>query len=335
MKLSFIIPVYNGREFIVRCLDSIINLAIPEDDYEIIVVDDCSSDETREIVNNYIVSKKQVRLICQLQNHRQGAARNRGLIEAKGDYIAFVDADDIVLSALKESYILVCTNHIDMVYGYMEVENKHGMKITQIGSIPTNITTGAEFAELYYNQGVFLYPPSYIYRKQFLIDINGFFIEDRQHEDRDWLAYVLAQSASVIVNPKATYRYCYNPNSTCRYPKYSTVFDHVASGIRHINLSKHLADKCPNMSQLLYALGEEEIYKSLRLRNLTKYPWTDNRNLYDEKHLCPLIGNLKHLCKEYHLPFAVRNIIYGHLWMMPLLMIACPIASTIRKIKHR
>lgn len=334
MTLSFIIPVYNGSEYIVRCLDSICGLSILEKDYEVIVVDDCSTDNTREIVHEYINHHPQVRLLCQPQNHRQGAARNRGLREAKGDYIAYIDADDLVLPALFQSYQMTSTKQVDMVYGYMEVEKEHGLEIVKNNSIPKRLLSGAEFAEQYYNQGVFLYPPSYIYRRQFLLDINGFFVEDRQHEDRDWLASVLAQAKSVAVNPNPTYRYCCNPNSTCRAPKYSTLFDHVASGIRHIDLSKQLAEQCPNLSNLLYAFGVDEIYKSVRLRNLTKYTWKDNRHLYDANHLQPLIPDLKRLCKEYKLPFAVHQIIYGSVWLMPLLLIASPIAALIRKIKH-
>lgn len=334
MTLSFIIPVYNGHEYIIRCLDSICGLSIPEKEYEIIVVDDCSTDNTREVVHEYINYHPQVKLLCQPQNHRQGAARNRGLREANGEYIAYIDADDFVLPALQKSYELIISNHVDMVYGYMEVEKGYGVEIVKNDSIPEHSLSGAEFAERYYNQGVFLYPPSYIYRRQFLLDINGFFIEDRQHEDRDWLASVLVQAESVSVNPYPTYRYCCNPNSTCRAPKYSTLFDHVASGIRHIDLSKQLAEQCPNLSKLLYAFGVDEIYKSVRLRNLTKYTWKDNRHLYDEQHLQPLLGDLKRICHEYSMPIAVHNIVNGRLWLMPLLLIASPIATIIRKLKH-
>lgn len=332
MILSFIIPVFNGADFIVRCLDSIYEVRMPKDEFEIIVVDDCSMDCTREIVNEYISSHPQVRLLCQRENHRQGAARNRGLKEAKGDYIAFVDADDIVLSGFYDSYKLLSTNTIDMVYGYMEVEKEDMVYMVKNDSIPAGIITGAAFAERYYNQGVFLYPPSYVYRRQFLLDIDGFFVEDRQHEDRDWLANVLSKAGAVIVNPVPTYRYVNNPFSTCRQPRYSTVMDHVASGIRHIRLSEQLSEKCPNLSKTLYLFGRDEIYKSLRLRNLSKYPWSENKRLYDSKHLKPLLPELRLLFHDNKIAKQTFIVLY----MIPVelltLLFAFPIADIFRKI---
>lgn len=335
MTLSFIIPVYNGHEYIIRCLDSICALDILQQDYEIIVVDDCSTDDTREIVNDYITSHPQVRLLCQLQNHRQGAARNIGLQDAKGEYILFVDGDDYLLPDFVAAYKLALQTKADMVYFGLELE-KTSTEIYHLDiNFPKgNIMAGVAYCEQYYNEGVFWYPWSYIIRKDYLVFLNYPFVEDRQHEDRDWLAYVLSQAESVTYSPQYAYRYCCNPNSTCRAPKYSTLFDHVASGIRHIDLAKKLAEQCPNLSQLLYSFGVDEIYKSVRLRNLTKYSWKENRHLYDEQHLQPLIPDLKRLCKEYTLPFAVHHIIYGRIWLMPLLLIASPIAATIRKLKH-
>lgn len=334
-NISFIIPVYNGSSYIVRCLNSIYNLAIPEKEYEIIVVDDCSTDDTREIVSAYISTHPQVRLLCQAQNHRQGAARNRGLKEAKGEYILFVDGDDYLLPDFVAAYKLTLQTKVDMVYFGLELEKTP----TEIYNLDIDLSqgeimTGAAYCERYYNEGVFWYPWSYIIRKEYLIALNYPFVEDRQHEDRDWLAFVLSQAHSVTYTPKRAYRYCCNPNSTCRAPKYSTIFDHVASGIRHIDLSKQLAEQCPNLSNLLYAFGVDEIYKSVRLRNLTKYTWKDNRYLYDKNHLQPLLPDLKRINKENNLPSAIHHILYGRVWLIPLLLIASPIAAMIRKIKH-
>lgn len=335
MILSFIIPVYNGSSYIVRCLDSICALDISQKDYEVIVVDDCSTDDTREVVSEYIISNPQVQLLCQPENHRQGAARNRGLKEAKGEYFIFVDGDDYLLPNFVEAFRLALQTKADMVYFGLELEKTP----TEIYNLDIDfpkgeMMTGTAYCERYYNEGVFWFPWSYIIRREYLVPLNYPFVVDRQHEDRDWLAFVLSQASSVTYSPLPAYRYCCNPNSTCRAPKYSTLFDHVASGIRHIDLAKRLSSQCPNLSQVLYAFGVDEIYKSVRLRNLTKYSWADNRHLYDEQHLAPLMKDLKRLCKEYSLPLAVRNIIYGRIWLMPLVLFASPIASMIRKLKH-
>lgn len=332
MKLSFIIPVYNGGAFIVRCLDSICNLDLPEQEYEVIVVDDCSTDSTREIVRDYMVSHQQVRLLCQPENHRQGAARNWGMAEARGEYITFIDADDVVLIGMVSAYMVAQQAGADMVYTYMEIEHIKGNLLHHLSNVPTEILSGAQFGETYCTEGVFYYPPSYLYKKTFLEETGMRFIEDRQHEDRDWLAGVLVRATSVAVCPQVAYRYTCNPHSTCRAPRYSTVFDHVASGVRHIRLSEDLENTCPNLSQTLFAFGQDEIYKSLRFRNLTKYGWADNKHLYDEQHLKPLLADVKHLLPI--LTKEIRIVVNMPVLTSAFLCIAHPIAKLIRQFKQ-
>ena len=334
MTISFIIPVYNGRDTIIPCIESIRAQMKGNSDYEIIIVDDCSKDDTREVITSYAKSCPQVKLFCQPQNRRQGAARNRGLKEATGEYITYIDADDLVLDGFGEALQIALKTKADMVYGYMEIEREDGICIHQLQSTPDDVMTGKSFAEQYHAEGVFYYPPSYLYKRTFMEKINMPFIEERQHEDRDWLASVLVQAETVAVCPRVTYRYTRNPNSTCRALRYSTIFDHVASGIRHIDLSEQLKADCPKLSATLYAFGREEIHHSIRLRNLTKYSWSDNRHLYDNQHLQPLLSDLKRMCRTYSMPREVLIVAYCHLLTSATTFFASPIASFVRKIKH-
>ena len=87
MKCSLIIPAYNAEKTIGSCLESALAQSLPRENYEIIVIDDGSTDKTPEIVRNY-----PVRLIKQ-ENQGPAAARNKGAIEAKGDILIFTDSD--------------------------------------------------------------------------------------------------------------------------------------------------------------------------------------------------------------------------------------------------
>ena len=87
IKLSFIIPAYNASATIIAGLDSIYSLPLEESNFEVVCVDDCSSDDTVAIIRKYAQSYSNLVLLCQKENHRQGAARNRGLEVAKGKYI--------------------------------------------------------------------------------------------------------------------------------------------------------------------------------------------------------------------------------------------------------
>ena len=149
MTISFIIPVYNGRNTIIPCIESICAQMKDNSDYEIIIVDDCSNDDTREVITSYAKSCPQVKLFCQLQNRRQGAARNRGLKEAKGDYITYIDADDLVLDGFAKAWGIAEETKADMVYGYMEIEKPDGIYIHKLSEDPKVIMLGKKFGESY------------------------------------------------------------------------------------------------------------------------------------------------------------------------------------------
>ena len=92
-KISVIVPLYNGKKTISRCLDSLINQTLY--DIEILVINDGSQDGGETIVEQYMQRDQRIRLISK-ENAGQGAARNLGLKEAKGQFVGFVDCDDFV-----------------------------------------------------------------------------------------------------------------------------------------------------------------------------------------------------------------------------------------------
>ncbi len=89
-KVSVIIPAYNREKTIKYCIDSVLHQSI--EPYEIIIVDDCSSDKTVSIVNSY--KNKSIKCISLKQRSGAQAARNEGIKNANGEWIAFQDSDD-------------------------------------------------------------------------------------------------------------------------------------------------------------------------------------------------------------------------------------------------
>lgn len=96
MLLSFVVPAYNSSPFIRDCLDSLLLQGLKEEDFEVIVVDDGSTDNTAEIVLGYCERNPNFKLFRQ-SNLGVGAARNTGLMQAHGRYVHFMDADDRLL----------------------------------------------------------------------------------------------------------------------------------------------------------------------------------------------------------------------------------------------
>lgn len=116
LKLSIVIPVYNGEKFIQTCLDKVFRIPLNK---EIIVINDCSQDQSLKILQEY---SNQIILIDLPENHGVSHARNLGLQRATGDYITFIDVDDDfelemhtkILNAMlqKQADVGICNNDI-------------------------------------------------------------------------------------------------------------------------------------------------------------------------------------------------------------------------------
>jgi len=92
-KISVILPVYNGERYLRECLDSIIIQTL--DDFELICVNDGSTDGTRDILSDYRKRDPRIRILDQ-ENSGYGRSMNRGIDEATGTYIAVVESDDCI-----------------------------------------------------------------------------------------------------------------------------------------------------------------------------------------------------------------------------------------------
>ena len=93
IRISVIIPVYNGETFLGRCIRSLIKQSLKNDFYEIILINDGSTDHTKEILENYI---DYIKVIQHIKNKGLAISCNQGIKKALGSYIIRVDADDYV-----------------------------------------------------------------------------------------------------------------------------------------------------------------------------------------------------------------------------------------------
>ena len=115
--ISVIVPIYKVEEYLEECLDSIAKQTLT--DFEALMVDDCSPDNSRGICEKYCAKDARFKLITREENGGLSAARNTGLRAAKGNYVVFVDSDDRV----EENYLEVLLDSIQ----------KHGSDIAVCG----------------------------------------------------------------------------------------------------------------------------------------------------------------------------------------------------------
>ncbi len=132
MKLSVIVPVYNmaAEDKLKWCLDSLVNQTLGKEDYEILAVDDCSTDDSMEILRAYETQYPGLfHAIHSPVNHHQGGAKNLGLAAARGEWIGFIDADDWVTSDYYEKLLsLADKTGADMVGCDLNMVDHHTME---------------------------------------------------------------------------------------------------------------------------------------------------------------------------------------------------------------
>ena len=124
-KVSIIIPVYNVAPYLKRSMDSVVNQTLK--DIEIIVIDDCSTDNSLEILKEYASKDNRIKLIALEKNSGAAVARNKGLEIATGEYLGFVDPDDeIDLNFYEELYKKAKEDGADIAKGSRKVIETDG-----------------------------------------------------------------------------------------------------------------------------------------------------------------------------------------------------------------
>lgn len=314
IKTSVIIPVYNTEDYLPACIDSV--LAQTQQEIEVILVDDGSTDGSLAIERAYAERDSRIRIIQQ-PNLRQGTARNHGLEEAHGEYVYFMDSDDFIVPELFDTCYSDCeTQNLDFAVfdsaGFRDNPNVErpelfGEVLDRSKSIATGITNGAEFWTKYYSQGLLpLICWLQYFRRSFLLKNNLRFVERIYFEDNDWTvrAYMAAQRIRYL--PLKLHRYRDRPGSN------------VHSGFSHV-----LADSCFDVHRILTELMRNHIDNPLHIgmiqdvSNCVDARFLQFNNLGETDHLRNLsIDFSKELiasCKDPTLPEQLFNMHFNTL----------------------
>lgn len=126
--VSIIMPAYNAENLISDSINSVLSQTYKN--FELIIIDDYSQDQTSQVVENFILKDKRVKLIKNIKNKGVAETRNTGLDQAKGDYVAFLDSDDKWVEDKLEKQLAVLKerNDVDVVYGSYYRFNSNGVK---------------------------------------------------------------------------------------------------------------------------------------------------------------------------------------------------------------
>lgn len=116
LRVSVIVPVYNANNHLEKCFNSLCQQTLRPKEFEIIFIDDCSTDDSVELIKEFKNRRENVRLILNPQNIGAGLSRNKALKIAKGEYIYFLDSDDYIDQTTLERMLMVAyDNESDLV----------------------------------------------------------------------------------------------------------------------------------------------------------------------------------------------------------------------------
>jgi glycosyltransferase involved in cell wall biosynthesis len=226
-KISVIVPMYKVEAFLPKCLDSIINQTYKN--LEIILVNDGSPDRCGEIAEEYAKNDNRIKVIHQA-NRGLCAARNAGLKEAKGDYIAFVDSDDYIDLNMYEDMIKEADEQLDIISClYYEVidnmvvkdENIYKSAVLENEQLIWARCTELALDKAFFHLGLTDFrvmvtsgPWDKLYKKSFLDLYNLKFDEELKALEDIWFNYqVLKKAKRIKALNNAYYYYRVNPQS--------------------------------------------------------------------------------------------------------------------------
>lgn len=221
VKISVIIPIYNDGDYIEKSIDSILNQSLK--DIEIICVNDGSTDDSLKILNNLSSDIDNLKVFDQ-ENQGPAKARNKGMAESKGEYIAFLDADDFFIDsdALERLYSVAIANDANMVSGNIKLVDGEG--------------SYSQFRDLdYYKEDSIILPEEYgipwgfyksIYKRDFLIGNSIYFPDLIRGEDPAFLAEVLAKVDKIFTISCDFYAYYYIDGGA-KCDTYKIRYDHI------------------------------------------------------------------------------------------------------------
>lgn len=297
MKLTIILTVYNKEQYLERALSSLLNQQnVKEDDYEVLAVNDGSTDNSLAILEEYAHKHNRLRILTQ---HNQGLsmARNNGVDEAQGDYVWFVDADDVIEL---QSVFLICgliASKPDVIPIYARTE---GVQKTR-NYINPNVNSGRDIIEFGWEHcAVF-----WIIKKDFLINNGLRFMPGIYHEDVEFTPRMLYKARSVSVLPKILYTVYRTEGSITTTPNPKRSYDLLIVAGSIYKLVEENNEWKTKVGRNLCYRGAMSMCQSFKVMSLLdkKEKHRFNKSFYEQRKMVSMFLSSK----------AIRYIILGFL----------------------
>lgn len=234
IKVSVIVPVYNASQYISNTLNSILNQDF--EGFEIIVIDDGSTDNSHEIIKECLDDSPIPHEIIHQENSGVSVARNKGIDKSRGDYLVFIDADDYVSKNHLSSLYNGKTDFSLTLYARKEVD-----KITNLDTYSQDVISTYDFIKMELNMQITFNFFQLMYKADIIKDNGIRFTPDIVYgEDTEFAHKALNYGEEIAVNNEVTYYYVQHPGSaikTTEYKRFDVVeiFENLAEFYRKNN----------------------------------------------------------------------------------------------------
>lgn len=245
---SIIIPIYNGiSNDLPNCLNSIWEQSLDKELYEVICIDDCSTDTTRQWLKQQQKIYDNLFVIENEQNIRQGASRNKGVKVAKGKYILFIDCDDYFhKESITKVYEFIKDKNLDILVTDSAYQFKNYPHDNLQLNLPyKDLCDGETFVE---KNGFAIAPWRLCFNKEFYTNNNIEFVEKTRVEDVDWGVKMMFYAKTIQYQPILLIHYIKGEKGTSdtMYKNIVTLTDNFDAANRVIDIANTLYIKSKN-----------------------------------------------------------------------------------------
>lgn len=249
MVLSIIVPVYNVEKYLARCIESLVHQDIATTNYEIIMVNDGSTDHSKQIAELFTSKYQNVTLINQ-ENQGLSGARNSGLNICRGRYVMFVDSDDYLEKNCLMRLVKLCDKEqLDICHFPLMVEHIDGSMTKDVfkSLTPYKIYNAYDVNK---DGGFIGSVCSNIIKKKILEDYNLKFEVGITHEDVEFTTRLFCHANRVMLINSTVYYYMYNGSSLSKDSNLPKVNKYLFDSAQIVFLSKKYIQKTGIEDQL-------------------------------------------------------------------------------------
>ena len=262
--ISVIVPVYNAEKYLERCIESILCQKTNEE-YEVILINDGSTDNSLQICRRYEQKDKRIKIINQ-ENKGVAVARNQGISVASGQFVVFIDSDDYV----KPNFITECSKNKNeklIVFGH--ITRNREKELCNIYNLKGVVTDFFDSVEGYLSMGIF----STVWAKRFRTDIikenNLLFSQGLCiGEDRLFNLKYLKKVDNIYFSDECIYVYCLRENSASHffYKNHIAAYEEILS-IQHSLFNKNIIEK-EEIKSIDYFLLKKILHDAYKLPDI-------------------------------------------------------------------